>query len=381
MEKARQTLFFMLVCLYRRRTQVVRERSAKPLCVRSNRTGALVLNKMEYSVSKKYLFLLIILGCIFLSCSKSGQNQDAGSETESEAESIENLPLPQGVLVLDGSLNELRDDGKMYWKGSVYAGDTVNWTGEQIDAVLSFNNQTRTFWRVEANGDFWVQQYFIHGPGVPGVIIKDEAVLYTKPDPGAVARGGIITLPKFTFVAILKDDDLKDDFIPIAAQLGGAKPDERWIKITDVSWNKNDIDGVKITRTAAATKNSAAHIALLENAMEIMGKGQSLFDVPGSVNYNLALFELTITNNLEILENGELYYALQDSVNIRELPTVNSTVTGQLQRFESMVITAKSKLTEKIDFEDDTIEGVWCRTDEGNWIFSFFITNQGHPGN
>jgi hypothetical protein len=250
--------------------------------------------------------------------------------------------------VLDGSLNEIREDGKVYWKASVSAGDTTGWTGEKQELQYA-NGNKRTFYRVLSDGaEYWVQEYFIAGPAVPAVITGEETVLYTKPEPSAVSRTGIVTLPGFTLVAMLDDDNLTDDFIRIAAFLSDVRPIERYVKIKDISWDQNDVGGVKLARIAAVTKNPAAHKELLKNAMEMLGKGKSLYGVPETLNYEPDLFELKVTNNLELVSNGETYYTVQNQVNVRDLPTINSNVVEKLPLSKPVFIVAKSKKEEKL---------------------------------
>ena len=331
-------------------------------------------------MKKQFIPLLLLVFFAGFACSKTADqaetaNADSGGTSEVY---IESDAAPEGVVLLDGSLNELKDDGKMHWKAGINAGDTVGWTGEKTEAVRAYDGEKRTFYRVLSNGDYWIQDYFIYGPAEPAVITGDETVLYTKPDPSAVARTGTVTLPKYTLVAMRPDDDLTDDFIPIAAALGGAKPDERWVRIKDISWDSNDVGGVKLARVAAATKNSAAHKELLKNAMEMILKGSRFYDVPDNVRNDPALFELEITNNLEF-NIPEIYFVTQDSVNLRDLPTVNGNIVGKIAIFDSVTINAKSKKQEKLEVNGEKFEGVWCRTEDGNWVFSSFISNQGMP--
>ena len=331
-------------------------------------------------MSLKPFFWLLAGMFLVSSCSKTDTRQAETGSPEGEEVVLELSADPLGVFVLDGSLNEIREDGKVYWKSAVNAGDTVNWTDEKQELQYS-NGNKRIFYRVLSDGtEYWVQEYFIAGPAVPAVIANNDAVLYTKPEPSSVARTGTVTLPKFTLVAMLDDDNLTDDFIRIAAFLGEARPAERYVKIKDISWDQNDVGGVKLTRIAAVTKNPAAHKELLKNAMEILEKGKSFFGVSENLSFEPALFELEVTNNLEILSAGEPYYTVQNSVNARDLPTINGNIVEKLPQFKPVFIVAKSKKEEKLKINDEEISGVWLRTDGGNWIFSHYLSNQGAPG-
>ena len=72
--------------------------------------------------------------------------------------------------------------------------------------------------------------------------------------------------------------------------------------------------------------------------------------------------------------SSELYYSTQDSVNIRELPTMHSNAVGRLGQNDVVRIIARSKRLEKIEIGGETVEGVWCRTTEGTWVFSHFLS-------
>ena len=328
-------------------------------------------------MNRKPVFLLILVLLIILGCAKTAQNaQDPEQNQIEKEENIDPAGYSSlGVFVVEGSLSELKDDGKMYWKASANAGDTVEWTGEKTDAVRSYDGAARTFYKVYFNGqELWVQDYYIAGPAVPAVIVNDDTVLYTKPNLSSVARTGTVTLPKYSIVGMLHDEDLADDFIPIAAFLNLSVPGERWVRIKDISWDANDTGSVKLARVAAVTKNAAAHKELLKNAMEMAENGKMFGGVPGSVNYDPGLFELTVTNNLEIPEDGwNRYFALEDSVNVRDLPSINGNLVRKMEQYESVIIVAKSKTAEKIKVDDQEISGVWFRIEDGNWVFSHFM--------
>ncbi|MCL1815481.1 MAG: hypothetical protein FWG27_06665 [Treponema sp.] len=316
---------------------------------------------------KHLLWLLAGISLVF-GCSKTARQDETPGAEEAVLELTEN---PQGVFVIDGSLSEFKD-GKMQWKANMYAGDTVGWTGEKMEAVRAYDGATRTFYRVEANGEYWVHDYYIAGPAVPAVICSAETVLYTRPDPGSVARTGTVTLPKYTIVAMLPDDNYTDDFIPVAAFVNLGQPGERWVKIKNISWDPNDVNAVKITRAAAVVKNPVSHKELLENAIKMIAESSSF----NNMQNDPALFELEVTNNLELLTEWKDYTVISDWVNVRELPTINSNAAGRLNRGDIVMITAASK--EVITLESagegtEKVSGIWLRTDQGTWVFSAYV--------
>ncbi|MDR0475434.1 MAG: hypothetical protein LBH43_17395 [Treponema sp.] len=327
----------------------------------------------------KFLSLLFAVLFAVFSCSKPALNEDAPElNLSEEVEYIDPSNYASlGVFVIDGSFSELKDDGKMYWKAGANAGDTAEWTGETKEAVRSYDGATRTFYKVYFNDqELWVQDYYITGPAVPAVIINDEVVLYTKPDLSSVARTGIVTLPKYSIVGMLQNASINGDFIPVAAFLNLAVPGERWVKAKDVTWDPSSVGAVKLARIASITKNPAAHKELLKNAMEMAENGTSFNYIPASVNYNPALFELEITNNIERFDSPVAYMAvLSDKVNKRDLPSADSNVIGTLSEGETFWVTVKTKqvlVLEAPEGETEKPKGIWLGTEEGYWVFSAY---------
>ena len=334
----------------------------------------------------RILALIIIVLMVFaFGCAKNSQDNNSADHGHTEEDFIDPAVFSNlGVFVIDGSYSELRDDGKMHWKAGANAGDTFEWTGESREAVRAYDGATRNFYRAYSNGqELWVHDYFIAGPAVPAVIVNDDAVLYTKPDLSSVARSGIVTLPKYTIVAMLNDEDLTDDFIPVAAFLSLALPAERWVRLKDITWEPASVGTVKLARVASVTKNAAARTELLKNAMEMAEGGSSFGYVPSSVNYNPALFELEMTGNLEQL-NSHMPYVIvsHDTVNKREMPSVDSAAKGTLSQGDLFMVLYKTKQTielEAPDGESEKPKGVWLGADEGYWVFSAYAAETDYP--
>jgi hypothetical protein len=330
------------------------------------------------------IFFVVLTAALFVMCggSKPAQNeaeQNSAEQTVEETENVEEsealaLP-PEGVFVIDGSLSELRADGKMHWKSNFNAGDTVGWTGEKKEAVRAYDGQTRTFYRVKADGDYWVHDYFIAGPAMPAVITGAETVLYTKPEPAAVARSGIVTLPKYTLIAMFQDTNVDDVYMPVAVHLGGALPETRYVKIEDISWVSADVNTVKLARIASFTKNPAARRELQSTAMELAGQSASFSHVAEEVQYDSVLFELEMTNNLESVGAELEYMVTSETLNIRELPSLDAATTGAMKQGDLFWVTARSKnevTLEAGEGETEKPKGVWLRLGEGHWVFSAF---------
>ena len=318
-------------------------------------------------------FLLLVFGC-----TKPDQADDVSVIVHEEEEEIAAEPVnnaPQGVFVIDGSLTELKADGKMHWKISLSAGEKVDWTGELMEAVRAYDGATRKFYKVYYNGEeLWAHDYFIYGPAVPAVIVSDETVLYTKPDLGSVARSGIVTLPKYTIIAMLHEEKPAGEFMLVAAFLNQGVPGERWIKSNDISWDVYDVAAIRYARSAAATGIPASsRRELLKNAVAAASDGRKLYDLPMRFDYDLGLIELEMTNNLLQISRSEEYRVGDEAVNKRDMPSITGNITGQYKPGEEFIVIARSKNPVKLEVEDKEIEGVWLRTIEGDWVFSYYV--------
>ncbi|MDR2701363.1 MAG: hypothetical protein LBB72_02915 [Spirochaetaceae bacterium] len=330
---------------------------------------------------KKILCLLVLTGVFFVcACSRTEKPaQQEGPQNNEEIESFiitEQPAMEFGVILTDASLLELRDDGKMYWKASINAGDTVGWKNEEKSAVRAYDGLTRTFYLVDADGDYWVQDYAIAGPAIPAVIVADETILYTKPDLTSVARRGAITVPKYALVAMLADDTSTGQFVKISARVeGSANPSisELYVKIENISSDYNDIGCVKLARIASGTRNPAARKELLKNAMELAYKGKRLNQTPAGLSDDPALFELELTDNLERLDGQVNYVVTTERVNMRDMPSLDSNVAGTMTQGDDFWVSFRTRREISLPVAEEgaePVKGRWLRTESGLWVFS-----------
>ncbi|MDR2071889.1 MAG: SH3 domain-containing protein [Spirochaetaceae bacterium] len=326
-------------------------------------------------MKKMVIFLLSTVIVLVPSCSKPKPDAEALQLEETVPEEPAETVL-HGVLLTDAGLWEVRADGKIYWKSQLNAGDTVIWTGEQQDYRRNYDNAQRTFYRVNAEGDYWVQDYAIAGPAEPGVIVTADTILYTRPEITSVVRTGNITLPQYTLVAVFPDDNPADEFIKISARLEGtANPpvSERYIKIQNISTDPNDIGCIKLARMASLTGNPLVKGELLKNALGIARQSRYFSQTAQGAESDPVFFELEVTNNLERLANGASYMVTADTVNIRDVPSLSGNVKGALRQGDTFWITAKTKqeITLEAPEGEEKPKGVWYRAENG-WIFSAY---------
>lgn len=324
----------------------------------------------------RLVFLALVLVFCW-SCSKAPEAAEESAEEETEL--AEEIRVPHGVLLTDAGLWEVRSDGKIYWKSQLNAGDTVIWTGEQQNYRRNYDNEERTFFRVNADGDFWVQDYAIAGPAEPAVVIAADTVLYTKPDLTSPARTGNIVLPRYTLVAVLQDENGGNgDFVQISARLEGTSNppvNDRYIKVQNLSIDPNDIGCVKLVRIAAATENPVVRAELLNNALIMAQQSRSLSQTALDLDNDPALFELELTDNLERLANQVNYLVTAETVNVRSMPSITAAVSGTLNQGDTVWITVKTKRELVLDAAEgeEKPRGAWYRTEQGGWIFGAYI--------
>jgi hypothetical protein len=316
----------------------------------------------------------------FSACSKP----EPGSEAEGIPESGGEGPVLEetgqslhGVILTEAGLWELRADGKIYWKSQLNAGDTVNWNGEQQSYHRNYDNAVRNFYRVEADGDYWVQDYAIAGPAEPGVVVAPDTVLYTKPDPTSPVRAGNVSLPQYTLVAVFPDEDPTDNYIKVSARLEGTSNppiSERYVKVENVSTDPNDIGAVKLARIASATENAVVRAELLRNALDIARQSRFLSRTAAELGGEPAFFELELTDNLEQLASRTSYMVTSDTVNIRDIPAVSGKVVATLNQGDTLWVSAKTKreTTLAAPEGEEKPKGAWFKTDNG-WVFGAYI--------
>ncbi|MDR2553047.1 MAG: hypothetical protein LBD31_07790 [Treponema sp.] len=332
-------------------------------------------------ITEKTVFLFMGLLVLALSCSRPAEPAAAEAETET-ADSGEEAPQ-FGVLLTEAGLWEVRADGKIHWKSQLNAGDTVIWKGEKQNHRRSYDNAERTFYRVDAEGDYWVQDYAIAGPAVPAVITAAGTVLYTRPDLASPARTGNITMPRYALAALLPDDDPGDEFVRISARLEGApNPQvlERYVKAQNLSTDPAGVEAVKLVRLALAAENAVVRMELLKNALDVARQSGSLGQAAQDAEYDPVLFELAVSDNLERFENPRNFIVASETAQLREQPWVSAEVTGAVKQGDTLWITAQTKQETALESpvrgggapekpEGEKLTGVWYREQKGGWVF------------
>jgi hypothetical protein len=308
---------------------------------------------------------LLCLALLLFSC--NGGKEASGVETAEEAVTEEDSGAgaavktpwsgPNGVILATAYLWELRGDGIMYSVNKVrYAGDAVGWKDETITAKRNTDNLEREFRRIDSDGeDLWAQSYAAAGPAVPGIVLGENTLLYTRPDLAAPASGWILSVPQYTLAAVFPEMDM-EQFIGISAYVENTGvADRQYVKRQNISTDPSDVKSMQLYQLALDTAIGVRKRELLNNALEISGSF--------SVLINKELHELEGVTGV-----SASFTVTEDNVNIRDRPDTEGEKTGTLQKGETVAAfertNAKWQAGGKTDY--------WYRTREG-WVFGAYL--------
>jgi hypothetical protein len=288
------------------------------------------------------------------------EDRETGPETDGETvfSGTSSWTGPVGVIISTAYLWELRNDGLMYSANKVRnTGDTVGWKDELIKAKRQTDNVERDFYHIDSDGeDLWVQSYAIAGPdAVPGVVLAENAVLYTRADLAAPASGSILSLPQYTIGAVFPGMD-SDQFTGISVYLDTVGTvNKRYIKRQNISADPSDVKSMQLYQLALATTIGIRRRELLNNALEMSGSFGSLIDG--------ALAEIETT-----VEISETFTVTDDAVSIRERADVESERLGALSKDD--IVTAFERTFARWQAGGKT--DYWYRIDDG-WVFGAYL--------
>jgi hypothetical protein len=186
-----------------------------------------------------------------------------------------------------------------------------------------------------------------------------------------------VSLPRYSIAALLPDDNMADSFVKITARLEGAanpQVSDRYVKIENISTDPNDVGAVKLARIASGTENPVVRKELLKNAMEMAGKGPYLSRSIDETGGDPVLFELVLTDNIELLETPVNYLVTADTVNLRDIPSTGGENLGTLGQGDAFYVAGKTKreVTLKAPEGETPPKGVWLWNASGGWIFSAY---------
>ncbi|MDR2768467.1 MAG: hypothetical protein LBB82_09120 [Treponema sp.] len=246
---------------------------------------------MKHVNGLKAVLAAVVTVFVLAGCSKPAPpettDEASGENQESQAEFIAGPVLSPGVILSQASLWELKDDGNVYWKKTLNAGDTVTFKGEERRMTRMPAKVDHDFILIESDGqDLWVIKGLVAGDAIPGVILYPDTVLYSKAvlDSPVTSKNNII--PQYTIVGV-HSGLAENSFSCISAYLSEnwVVIDKRFVKQDTLSTSDNQVQGMKLYRLALATENPVVKKELLNNALQV---GSSFEELISEELYKLA---------------------------------------------------------------------------------------------
>lgn len=256
----------------------------------------------------------------------------------------------------------------MKYKAPGTIGELVEWNDTVKNAVRDSDKQEREFAKITtSDGTLWIQTVFVAGEAIPGVIIGEETVLYSKPD--AAAPTGT-TIPKFTIVGVHPAKE-SGNFAAVSAYIEGAKSPvvtERFIKKENLITSSQDVRAMQLLQIAKAEKGEVVKKELLKSALET---NSSFTDL---IQAELDALDPAKQEPIATESASGTYTATADKVNVRDNPNaVSSSVLAQLAKDQAVTITEKT--VEPSDVNG--VSGYWYKIAEpAGWVFSSFLTEK-----
>ncbi len=217
-----------------------------------------MFRKAGYFIGFSVLFIISIF---FIACSKESAGASNGIVKEhKKAEAV--------ILHKNTALYKEVDEVMKVQKNNANIADIVGWKNK-VKEALRYDNVKRNFALIDIDGeDYWVQTVFVASDAVPGVIIGNETILYSKPD---ITKATSSIIPEYSLVAVHPDTE-SEIFVSISAYVDGEKPysvEQKFIKKENVTIFYDDVQAMKLYTIANAAENEVVKRELLKNALEL----------------------------------------------------------------------------------------------------------------
>jgi hypothetical protein len=318
------------------------------------------------------LFFLVSALVVFSSCSRESGGEPAGGEVSPGTPAVETSAPEQPVpaVILSRATLWVEKEGVMN-PGGIQAsrGDAVIWKNEVKNAPRSTDKETREYARVEAEGkDYWVQSVLVASEAVPGVIIAEDTVRYSKPSlSGANPRGAIIPLHYLVAVHTERETGI---FSGISAYIDGERSPvvtREFIKKENVTTGPSDIQAMQLYILALEAKNDVAKKELLRNALELGSRFDDIIqrELYGAAGAALETEVLT-PYEISVVRTGGTVY---------EEPAIRSRDLGPLPYGGLVTVTERTVNEERLN-SGDTAR--WYKiTEPAGWVFGAYLDENG----
>ncbi|MDR1506730.1 MAG: SH3 domain-containing protein [Treponema sp.] len=314
----------------------------------------------------------VFCAALVVSCGKSTREQPLNGEFfEGEDITTVQTDNPQGVVLIRASLWELQNGNQVKWVRYVNAGETVEWKGESQKLINTSDNKEYDYYRVHAGGDYWIRDYAVKGPAIPGVVLAEGAMLYSQPDLGLPLMSGTNTIHQYTIVAV--DPEVVVDpktstrfFKTNAYYIADGKyyvVNNRYVKEENISTDPNDVRGMSLYQLAMATENLLAKRELLNNALAVSGRYHELVQ--------RELVELDYADRIETMDARD-FVVIEDDLSVYDRPDETGSQVEYVEYGQTVTATARTK--EPVNLYG--ITDYWYKIQEPKgWIFGAWVSD------
>jgi hypothetical protein len=322
------------------------------------------------------VFVLVCGLCIlFSACS----NRESVSPAAVPAATIEPEPVEEvapslPAVVLSRAILWTEKEGVMAPATpatQMTKGDTLLWKGEVKNAARSTDKETREYARVEFDGkDYWIQSVLVAADAVPGVIIGQETVRYTRASFTALHPQGL-TIPEYAIVAVHSSQDA-DGFTGVSAFIEAAGQrtvvvKNEFIKKEMVTTRMEDVRAMQLYTLSLEAKTEVSKRELLRNALDMDSRFSTLIeDELSGASGNILETEDLDSYEVSVIRPGATVY---------DAPTIRGRNVG-LASNGSFVIVSGRTTTEVTLNSGDSAR--WYRIEEpAGWIFGSYLEGGG----
>jgi hypothetical protein len=281
-------------------------------------------------------------------------------------------PAESGVVLLQGSVLFVEKDNLMAWAGNVNVGETLKILAPAKTAIRESDKAERDFVKVQASDgkEYWVQDLLFASKAAPAVVIANDSIVYSKPDPtGATSN----LIPNLTLVGVY-DGSAADGFVQISAYFTGANGKDQmvskqYVKQEVLTKATADVKGYKLW-TLAKTKKDQPTVEkeLLKNALAAGSRWNDQIQA----DYDLLTGSVTIDSG-DKSQPGNTLTVNDDNVNVRSTPDeVNGTVITTLAK--GTVVTFDNRTQNSYTINGATKHWYHILQPDG-WVFGAFLDN------
>ncbi len=248
---------------------------------------------------KKLIFggITLFFFVALISCTeKQPQNNDADIDAVSEPaqKMLSALVLEdgvskwteneQGIMIIEES-SELGEPVQVFMIQDAENPDTF--IVDEKDAVRENSGERKFYHILTAEGqELWMQDFYLALDTIPGVILSENAFMYSKPNVGAIYTDAR-KLPQYHFVGI-HESESNNDFVCISAYiyewLGtlGTVVSKQYVKADAVTRDTIDLEVLQLFRVAESLNNETAKQEVLNDALSKGGRFRYL--IVGALN-------------------------------------------------------------------------------------------------